>query len=60
VIFVPCEYCQREGRILRERWNPWKQIEEIDHGQCPECRGACVIEVETFPITADECAANGD
>lgn len=48
-IFVPCEYCQREGRILRQGRNVW---DEVDCGPCPECHGTGVIEVET-QVAAD-------
>lgn len=55
-IFVACEFCQGEGRILKQGHNVW---EEIDDGPCPECHGKCVVEVQAELITAAECAANG-
>jgi hypothetical protein len=50
-IFVPCEFCQREGRILQRGHNVW---EERDAGPCPECRGECVIEVAAQPVTLED------
>lgn len=53
-IFVSCEFCQREGRLIKQGRNIW---DETDHGPCPECHGDCMIEVEAKPITLEECVA---
>jgi hypothetical protein len=46
--FVPCEVCGSEGRIYRQHvTNPY---EEVDHGECPECRGSGMMEVEMQPV----------
>lgn len=52
--FVSCEYCQTEGRLHRTvtAWDG--AYDEEDMGPCPECRGACVVEVRVKPIDMDE------
>lgn len=50
-IRVPCEACQREGRIIKQGVNPW---DEVDCGPCPECDGTAFITVETRPVTMKE------
>lgn len=56
-LFVPCETCQTEGRIIRSKGN---DPDEIDCGPCPDCHGECVVEVSADSITAEECSANGN
>lgn len=51
-IRVPCEVCQREGRILRS--SATKPDEEIDCGRCPECGGTCYVVVEANPVTLED------
>lgn len=54
---VPCEACQREGRILRASGiNPY---EEVDFGPCHECDGTAYITVETMPISMEDTESNG-
>lgn len=47
ILLVPCDACDG-GRIITQGHQVW---DEIDNGTCPECHGACVIEVETYPVT---------
>lgn len=49
-IFINCEVCQTEGRILRSNGGP----DDIDYGICPACNGACEVEVECEPITLSD------
>lgn len=57
IIRIPCEACQREGRILRaSAVNPY---EEVDCGPCEACGGTAYVAVEADPITMTECAENG-
>lgn len=45
---APCEVCDSEGRIYRQHViNPY---EEVDHGECQECHGTGMTEVETQPV----------
>lgn len=51
-ILIPCEVCQREGRILRaSAVNPY---EEVDCGQCPECDGTAYVTAKASPVTMDD------
>lgn len=34
-----CTECQSEGRIYRKHSDPMRPDEEVDHGECPTCRG---------------------
>lgn len=52
--FINCEACQTEGRILTNNGGP----DDVDHGPCPDCNGARVVEVETFPITLDDITSD--
>jgi hypothetical protein len=47
-ISLLCEVCGSEGRVLRQHVT--KPYEEVDHGECPECKGAGVVEVEAQPV----------
>lgn len=49
-LFINCEACQTEGRILTNDGGP----DDVDHGVCPECNGECVVEVETEPVTLED------
>jgi hypothetical protein len=58
-IRVSCEFCQREGRMLRYRyWTLGRYdgdpYEEIDCGECQECHGSCEIEVDTYPVEMED------
>lgn len=48
--FVNCDVCQTEGRILTSDGGP----DDVDHGICPECKGARVVEVECEPVTMED------
>jgi hypothetical protein len=48
---VPCEVCQREGRIIRRGVKVW---EEVDCGPCRECDGTAFVTVETHPRTLED------
>lgn len=54
--WINCDVCQTEGRILCSRGGP----DDIDMGECPECHGQRVVEVETQPITLDDLTATPD
>lgn len=54
---IPCEACQREGRILRA--SAVRPGEEIDLGVCPECDGTAYITVESAPATMEDVNSNG-
>lgn len=45
--FINCKICQTEGRILTNDGGP----DDVDHGPCPYCSGARVVEVETQPCS---------
>ena len=50
--FVLCEVCGSEGRIYRQHVvNPY---DEVDCGECPECSGTGMMEVETQPVELDD------
>lgn len=49
---IPCEVCQREGRILRI--SATRPDEEVDYGPCPECGGTCYVVVEAKPAALDD------
>jgi hypothetical protein len=53
--FVNCEVCQTEGRILTNDGGP----DDVDHGVCPECNGARVVEVETQSVTMEDLNGQG-
>lgn len=51
LIEVECAACQGEGRDIRygityESGCGHPHMGEVDHGICPVCRGACVVEEE--------------
>jgi hypothetical protein len=48
--FINCEACQTEGRVLTNDGGP----DDVDHGVCPVCGGARVVEIETQSITLDD------
>lgn len=49
---VLCETCGSEGRIYRQHvTNPY---DEADHGECPDCRGNGLVEVEVLSVEMDE------
>ena len=53
---IPCPSCQGEGRDIRyglmyEPGCGHPHMGEVDCGLCRDCEGACVIEVDDYPIT---------
>lgn len=50
-IRVPCEECQREGRVYRRNGNC---PDELDCGLCSACEGSCYVMVPTEPMTFDD------
>ncbi len=42
-MFINCDVCQTEGRILTNDGGP----DDVDHGICPDCDGDRMVEVET-------------
>lgn len=54
--FVNCETCRTEGRILTNDGGP----DDVDHGECPDCKGQRVVEVETKPITLEDLNQCGE
>lgn len=52
---VPCDTCGQEGRIYRQHViDPYN---EIDHGECPDCRGTGSIEVPVVPVGLADLSA---
>lgn len=49
-VLVLCEVCQSEGRILRSNGGP----DDIDHGECPECKGSGFALVDSEPMSLED------
>ena len=51
--FINCEACGTEGRLLTNDGGP----DDVDHGPCPACNGARVVEIEVEPVTLEDLDA---
>jgi hypothetical protein len=53
-----CQSCGSEGRIIRVRHHQWREPEEIDCGECPDCEGTGGELIATQPVTEQEIMEN--
>jgi len=49
-----CQTCGSEGRIIRARHYFWREPEEVDCGECPDCEGTGGELIATEPVTGTE------